>query len=148
AHQPRVVPAHVMAGRTVALQPHRDLGTLDAEVLVPTRALRASATRGDPAQHDVVALVEGGDVVPHLLHDSGTLVPTDHGVPRNRQVADPDVLVRMAQARRRKADQDLALAWVVQVQLLDLPVLADLPQHRSLRLHRSLPASAHACPEY
>src|SRR6185369_4794027 len=119
----------------VALQAHRQFRTLVAEVLMSLGARGTPPAGRDVAEHDMVALADRRDSGADLLDYAGTLVAADRRQGRHGKVTDPDVLVRVAQARCRQAHHDLAVARVVELKFLDLPVLAVLPQHGGLRLH-------------
>ena len=60
--------------------------------------------------------------------------PSTIGQPA-RDLALQDVQVRVAEPGVRVADEDLALAWPGEVELLDLEGLADLVNHSCGRLH-------------
>ena len=82
----------------------------------------------------MVAGLQPGDALADLLDDPGALVPAHHREPRH-DVAVPQMLVGMAQARRYITDEHLAGLGGVQVELGDLEVLACIAQDRSLGLH-------------
>src|SRR6516164_10518547 len=82
----------------------------------------------------MIADGEPGDTRPHPLHDPGALVAADDRVP-DRDVAGAPVVVGVAQARRDEPHEDLAGLRLVQVELDDLEVLADVPEHRCSCLH-------------
>jgi hypothetical protein len=67
----------------------------------------------------VITRLQPGDARPDLLDDAGAFVPADDGE-TGRQVAVAQVLVGMAQAGGREADQHLAGLRPVQVDLGDL----------------------------
>ena len=75
---------------------------------------------------------------PDLLDDAGSLVAADDRQ-GERQVAGHQMLVGVAQAGADQPHQDLAVLRGIQVDLLDAPVLADLPQDRGSGLHGCLP---------
>jgi hypothetical protein len=71
---------------------------------------------------------------PYLLDDSRSLVTADDRQPRG-DVSGHHVQIRVAQPGVREADQDLALAWTVQVEFLDLDRLPSVDDHGGLCLH-------------
>ncbi len=82
----------------------------------------------------MVADREPGDAVADLLDDARPLVPADDGV-ADRDVAGAQVVVGVAQPRGGELDQDLTGLRLVKVELDDLEVLADVPEHRCSCLH-------------
>ena len=62
-----------------------------------------------------------------LFDHTGAFVAADDGQRKPRRVAGANVVIGMAKAAGGKGDQHLALAGRVEVDLLDTPVLADLP---------------------
>ena len=71
----------------------------------------------------MIAGLQPGDTFADLLDDPGALVPAYQREPRH-DVAVPQMLIRMAQARGHVADEHLARLGRIQVQLGDLEVLA------------------------
>src|ERR1700733_10871977 len=53
----------------------------------------------------------------------------------DRDVAGPQMIVGVTHARRGEPDENLAGLRRVEFEFRDLPVLADIPEHRCLRLH-------------
>jgi hypothetical protein len=98
------------------------------------RAEPATPTRGQERRDDVVAGSETDDAGAHLAHDARSLVATDQRE-RRRKIAGADVLVGMAEAGRLPRHQDLAVARRIEIDLLDRPVAAVLPQNRRVGLH-------------
>src|SRR5207249_9051719 len=76
------------------------------------------------------------DAGPDRLHDARALVASHHGEPRH-DVAMPQVLVRMAEARGHESHQDLVIFRGIEVQLGDLPVLLDAAEYGSSGFHRA-----------
>src|SRR6185437_12896505 len=105
-----------------------------ADVLLPGRAPAAVPAGGDERAHHVVAHGDAVDAGPDRLDDAGALVPAHDGHAA-LDVADAQVLVGVAQARRGEADQDLALPRIVELELRDLPWLVEPGQDRCLGLH-------------
>ena len=82
----------------------------------------------------MVAGRDPGDAGADLLDHARALVPQHHGQPA-RDLPVQHVQVGMAEPGVRVADEDLALSWPGEVELLDLEGLADLVNHRCGRLH-------------
>ena len=135
AHHPEVLTLGVVAGRPVDLPAEPMSGAEVAQVLVAGRAARAATARRDEPEHDVIAGGQPADPLADLLDDAGALVAADDRQ-LERQVTGDEVLVRVAHPRGRQLDQHLARAGRVELDLLHAPRRADLPQDRSLRLHR------------
>ena len=139
AHETEVGAAGVMAGRVVgdlaaAAEVHAEV----AEVLVTRRAGRAAPARRDETEDHMVARGQPVHAGPDLLDDARSLVASDDRQ-RERQVAGHEVLVGVAQPGADQPDEDLAVLGRVEVDLLDAPVLAYLPQDRCSGLHADLP---------
>ena len=135
AHDAEVLSTGVVTGRVVPdLAPRHNVRTEVAQVLMAAAARRAVAARRDEAEHDVVADGDPLDLWSHLDDDAGALVPADHRkLPVG--VAGAEVLVGVAQSRRRQLDHDLTRPRRVELDLLDDPVGIALPQHRRTRPH-------------
>ena len=80
-----------------------------------------------------------------LLDDAGPLVPSHDGEPGN-EISVPEVLVGVTESSRNVSDQDLALLRWVEIEIDDLPVLANTVEHRCCRLHLVHPSSPPARP--
>ena len=102
----------------------------------PSSTSAAPAGR-HPGGDEVVARPQVLDAGPDGLDHARALV-ADHHRRHEVDVAVPQVLVRVAHARERVADEDLVLLRVVQLELdhVERPTLA-LPCDRRLRPHRS-----------
>ena len=116
-----------------------------AEVLPALGAARAATTARDEAQDDVVARLHGGDPGPDLDHLASALVAADDrelleadqlgDLGRQDHVAGDEVLVGVAQARGSELDLDLAGLRLVELDVLDAPVVADPVENCCARLH-------------
>src|SRR5690606_15083280 len=105
-----------------------------AHVGLTGHAHRALAARGQERTHDVVAHLEVGHVRAHLRDDARTLVPAEDRRPVQRDVPGVEVIVTVADARRRELHGRLGgLGWV-EFDLLDRParLRTRLPQERAL----------------
>src|SRR5215475_9348351 len=112
----------------------QDGGAHVAQVRLAGRAPAAmAADRQERADH-VVAGLQPGDALPDFLDDPGTLMAAHEGEARH-DVAVPQMLVGMAQARSYITDEHLAGLGGIQVEFGDLKVLAYSAQDRSLGLH-------------
>jgi hypothetical protein len=134
AHGTEVVVAAVEAERPVGETAFEDRGAEVAEVLLSGRAPAAEAAGRDERTDDMVAGLDPADARPDLLDDAGTLVAPDDREPGD-DVAVTEMLVGVAQTGGDVADEDFAFLRRVEIKLDDLPVLPELPEHRSLGLH-------------
>ena len=134
AHAAEVLAAGVEPVGAVGQAPNQKVGAQVAQVRLAGRAPPAvAADRQERADH-VIAGLQPGDALADLLDDPGALVPAHHREPRH-DVAVPQMLIGMAQARRYITDEHLAGLGGVQVQFGDLKVLAGSAQDRSSGLH-------------
>src|SRR5215468_1932715 len=134
AHAAEVLAAAVEPVGAVRQAAVQDGGTHVAQVRLAGRAPAAvSADREERADH-VVAGLQPGDALTDLLDDPGALMATHQGEARH-DVAVPQVLIGMAQARGRITDEHLTRLRRIKVELGDLEVLAHPAQDRSLGLH-------------
>ena len=82
----------------------------------------------------MVALGDVGDTGADLDHDAGALVAADHRQ-LHRHVTGDQVVVGMAQAAGGQLHQHFAVLGAVEVDLFDLPLLVQTPQHPGAGLH-------------
>ena len=99
----------------------------------PARQLGHDAAGRDERQRDVVAGRHGRDAVADLRHLARALVAADDRVVRQRQVAGPHVLVGMAQPAGPDLDQHLTGPRLVDLDRIDLVVLAGAVEQRCAR---------------
>ena len=100
----------------------------------PSAARRASATRRDEAEHDVVAGSDGGDTLADLHDDAGSLVSADQRRDGG-QIPGAGVVIGVAHARGDHLDEHLAGLGRVELDLLDAPLAAWLPEDGCFGLH-------------
>src|SRR5215831_459759 len=112
----------------------QDGGAHVAQVRLAGRAPAAmAADRQERADH-VVAGLQPGDALPDFFDDPGTLMAAHEGEARH-DVAVPQMLVGMAQARGCITDEHLTRLGRIEVELGDLEVLAHPAQDRRPGLH-------------
>ena len=119
-HGRDVLSPSVMPHRPIELLAGHENAADIAQVRVSGGAGRTLPARGNEAEHHVVARSEARHAWPHLLNHPGALVSADHGQ-RDRHVAGKQMLVRVAHARGRQLDEDLALLGWVELDGLDAP---------------------------
>src|SRR5581483_1554136 len=153
AHGAQIVVAAVEAVRPVGHAAVEDGGAEVAEVLLPGRAPAAESAGRDEGADDVVARLHPADARPDLFDDAGALVTADQREAGD-DVAMAQVLVGVTQPGGHIADEHFTLLRAVEIQLDDLPVLSELPENGSLRLHELHPLvaamrarSSHSRPE-
>src|SRR5215468_10574393 len=149
AHAAEVLAAGMEPVGAVGQAPVQDRGTHVAQVRLAGRAPAAMAADREERADHVIAGLQPGDALTDLLDDPGALMATHQGEARH-DVAVPQVLIGMAQARGCITDEHLTRLGRIEVELGDLEVLTHPAQDRSLGLHRSLlipsPAAAGARP--
>lgn len=96
--------------------------------------------QADEAEHHMVALGDLGHPGVDLHHHAGALVAADHGQ-LHRHVTGDQMVIGRAQPARGQLDHDLVGLGPVELDLLDLPLLAQAPQHAGFRLHAFSPSS-------
>src|SRR5438874_3832899 len=120
-----------------------------AQVGVSGDAEPATAAGRDEAGSDAVTGLQRRDARSELLDHAGTLVSADEreharqthrdaDLVRQDHVAGDEMLVRVTQAGGEPADEDLAVLRLVDLDVLDLPLLMGAPKHRCARLHRGI----------
>jgi hypothetical protein len=115
-------------------------GTCIADVLHTRRTPTALTAHRDEGRHHVVAGGQPGDALAHLDDHCRALVTADRRragslLIRWGQVALTDVFVGVAQTRGGHADQNLAGARRIELELLDRPGLAVGAQDRGAASH-------------
>ena len=105
-----------------------------AEVGRSPFALSASATRGDPAESDVIADGESGDTGAEFHHDTGALVPEDRRKIDHR-VAGDTMPVAVTDARGLHLDQHLTLPGPGERERLDRQGSVHGPEDGGIDLH-------------
>lgn len=139
-HARRRLVADVMGHTVVARHAQvEQLGALVAQEALTLNARRAAAAGGDERHRHVVADGHPGDLGANRLDDARSLMPADEREVRRRHVAGDHVLVGVAHAGGLGLHQHLATPWVVERDLLDLPLFAYAPQHCSTGLHKFSP---------
>src|SRR6266487_3799139 len=134
AHAAEVLAAAVEPVGPVRQAAIQDGGAQVAQVRLAGRAPPAVAAHRQERADHVVAGLQLGDALADLLDDPGTLVAAHQGEARH-DVAVPQMLVGMAQARGYITDEHLAGLGGIEVELGDLEVLAHPAQHCSPGLH-------------
>ena len=132
-HGGDVLAAGVVAHGPVELLAGHENAADIAQVRVSRGAGGALPAGGDEAEHHVVARGQAGHSGTHLLDHPGALVAADDGQ-GDGHVTGEQVLVRVAHARRRQLDEDLALLGGVELDGLDAPGLT-VPQNSCFGLH-------------
>src|SRR3954469_6596835 len=140
AHAADVLALLVEAERLVGHAAVHDQRAQVAQVLLAGGAPAAASAGWDERADDVVALLDARHPGAALLDDPGALVAADDGE-AGHDVTVAQVLVRVAEAGRLEADQHLVVLGVVEIEFDDLPVAAQLPQHRCPCLHEAPPPS-------
>jgi len=118
----------------VDLRSGHDQSAHVAEILAAGRTPPAPATGGQKRRDDVIADFEISHARADLFNHPGAFVTVDHRQRKPRQVAGANVVIGVAQSTDGKGDQHLALSGRIEVDLLDTPIVADLP--RDCRVHR------------
>src|SRR5262249_4980833 len=104
-----------------------------AEIRVPAETLGAASTEAGEAGDHGIAPAQGSDVGADRLHDARALVAEDvRPIERKPSQAVDDVEVAVADARRRRAHEDLAAPRLVDVDRFDRQRLVDLAKDRGL----------------
>src|SRR5260370_14364004 len=135
----------VPGGAVGDLPAAHDPGGHVAQVVPAWRAGRAAAAVGDGGEADVAPRPDQGHAGPDGLDVPGALVAADHRR-GERDIPGDVVLLRVAQPGGGNAHQYFTRAGRVELDVLDAPVRAGLPQDRRLSPHVSpylcwLPAS-------
>jgi len=107
-----------------------------AQVGLAAGAEPAVAAGRQERADDVIAGLQPADPGAHLLDDSGPLVAADDGVP-DRDIAGSQVIIRVAEPGRDEANEHLTGLGRIQLELDDLPLVADIAKHRCPGPHRS-----------
>src|SRR5215470_13267250 len=134
AHAAEVLAAAVEPVGAVRQAAVQNGGAHVAQVRLAGRAPPAVAAHRQKRADHVVAGLQPGDALADLLDDPGALVAA-HDREARHDVAVPQVLVGVAQARGRITDEHLARLGRIEVELGDLEVLAHPAQDRSPGLH-------------
>ena len=115
-----------------------------AQVLSTRDTPLAASARGDERHGDVVADRHARDALTHTDDLAGALVAADAGVVRHGQCTARHVLVGVAHAGDLGLHDDLAGAGVIDLDVFDRPLFADLPEHCCATLHETPSVDARA----
>jgi hypothetical protein len=134
AHLADVLAAGVEAVGAVELRAERGARAVVAQVRVAAHAVAAPPAGRQERHHHRIAHLDLGDARADLDDPAGALVPADHRV-GDGQIAGHEVLVGVAEPARGQLHQHLTGRGWVELDLLDLPLPAQLPEHRRRGLH-------------
>src|SRR4051794_26540765 len=106
-----------------------------AQVLVPGRAPPAASARRQERCHDMIADFQVAHTRSDVLDDPGALMAADDRHRHSGEVPGADVMIGVAQPGGFERHQDLTVLGTVEFDLLDAPVLIDVPKDGGTHLH-------------